>query len=218
MSGRGTSSTIAVCVAVFVSLLTACSPSAPVGDGPAEGESAAPAATSAAPPTPLVDVPVTKATPPPVAERDPEPVRIDIPAIDASLPVRPVGVQEDGSMEIPRDPAVAGWYRYGPAPGAARGSAVLAAHVDSRILGIGPLARLRDLRPGDRIRVRDAAGEAATFVVASVDYIPRATLPVDRYFAREGEPTLVIITCGGSFDEATRTYSDNVVAVAHPSG
>lgn len=216
MLRRGTSGTIAVGVVAIVSLLTACSPSASLGE-PAEGERAAPSVTPP-PPTAVGDVPVRRATPPPLAEPAAEPVRLDIPRIDASLPIQPVGVQRDGSMEIPRDPAVAGWYRYGPVPGADEGSAVLAAHVDSRVLGIGPLARLREMSPGERIRVRDDAGRATTFIVASVDYVPRAKLPVDRYFARDGKPTLVIITCGGSFDEATRSYSDNVVAVAHPSG
>ena len=219
MMRRGTSVTVAVCAVVTASLLTACSPSAP-GDGMAEGERAMPAATASAAPAPtaVVDVPVTKATPPPVTAPDPEPVRLAIPAIDATLPVESVGVQRDGSMEIPEDPAVAGWYRYGPVPGAPEGSAVVAAHVDSRVLGLGPLARLRELDRGDEITVRDAEGDTSTFVVDTVDYIPRAKLPVDEFFARTGEPALVIITCGGSFDEATRSYSDNVVAVAHPAG
>ncbi|CAI9386498.1 hypothetical protein MICABA_00430 [Microbacterium sp. T2.11-28] len=217
MMRRGTSVAAAVWAVVTASLLTACSPSAP-GDGMAEGERATPPATAAPAPTAVVDVPVTKATPPPVAAPDPEPVRIAIPAIDATLPVDPVGVQRDGSMEIPENPAVAGWYRYGPVPGAPEGSAVVAAHVDSRVRGIGPLARLRELEAGDEITVRDAEGETSRFVVATVDYIPRAKLPVDEFFARTGEPALVIITCGGSFDEATRSYSDNVVAVAHPAG
>jgi len=211
---RGTWGTSAVGAVALVSLLSACSPSAPVPRATG-GEHAA---SSAPAPTAVAGVPVRRATPPAIADPDPTPIRLDIPSIDASLPIRPVGVQRDGSMEIPRDPAVAGWYRYGPAPGAAEGSAVLAAHVDSRVLGIGPLARLREMGPGQRIRVRDDAGHATTFTIASVEYIPRATLPVDTLFARAGKPTLVIITCGGSFDEATRSYSDNVVAVAHPEG
>lgn len=121
-------------------------------------------------------------------------------------------------MEIPRDPAVAGWYRYGPVPGADEGSAVIAAHVDSRVLGVGPLAQLRYVEPGTRVEVADSRGRSTAFEVQSVDYIPRGALPVEDFFARSGDPALVIITCGGSFDERTRSYSDNVVAVARPVG
>lgn len=219
MNGRGTRTATAAAIVVAVSLVSACSSSASVGEEQAADIPTA-TATPARPvpsPTPVVDIPVARATLAPPAVAAPAPVALRISSIDADLPVEPVGVQADGSMEIPRDPAVAGWYRYGPVPGADVGSAVLAAHVDSRVLGVGPLARLRDLDDGARVEVRDADGETTEFIVASVQYLPRATLSVKTLFARTGEPALVIITCGGSFDEATRSYSDNVVAVAHPA-
>lgn len=211
---RGTLFAVAAGAVVTASLLSACSPSTPI-----VGERA-PAVTrtpDVVPPTAVVEVPVTRATPPPPSVPVIAPTELRIPAIEAVLPVRPTGVQEDGSMEIPEHPAEAGWYRYGPVPGAPRGSAVIAAHVDDRVFGIGPLARLRDLDEGAEVQVEDQSGATTVFVVESVEYIPRASLPVDRFFARDGEPELVIITCGGSFDEATRSYSDNVVAIARPA-
>lgn len=197
-------------LAVAVSLLAACSAPAPTGAERAAVPSETP------PPTAVVDVPVVAATPPPPRAAQPTPVELRIDGIGARLPVRPVGVQEDGTMEIPKDPAVAGWYRYGPEPGADEGSAVIAAHVDSRVLGVGPLAELRYVEPGTRVEVEDDRGRRVGFEVQSVEYIPRDALPVEEFFARSGDPLLVIITCGGSFDERTRSYSDNVVAVARP--
>ncbi len=197
-------------IVVAASLFTACSPSVPTG-----GETSA-AVTPSPRPTAVRDVPVAPATAPPVVAPIP-PVQLRIDAIDAVLPIEPVGVKDDGSMDIPVLPAEAGWYRFGPAPGDAAGSAVVAAHVDSRAYGVGPLGRLRDLPIGSRVEVTGSDGALHTFEVASVTYIPRAELPVADYFSRTGEPMLVIITCGGSFDEATRSYSDNVVAIAHPS-
>ncbi|CAN7314533.1 class F sortase [Microbacterium sp. LjRoot45] len=217
MNRRGTSGAIAIGVVVIVSLLTACSPAAPTAGEQAVGGAGVPQAVATERPTPAVDVPVAQATLAPV-DASARPVELRIPAIDADLRVKPVGVQDDGSMEIPENPAVAGWYRYGPTPGADEGSAVIAAHVDSRVLGIGPLAQLRDLDEGAKVQVRDEDGETTDFTVVSVRYIPRAELPVEDLFSRSGESSLVIITCGGSFDEATRTYSDNVVAVARPEG
>ncbi len=41
-------------------------------------------------------------------------------------------------------------------------------------------------------------------------------LPTDAIFAREGEPTLALVTCGGPFDG--RRYEDNVVVFARPAG
>ena len=211
MRRRGIPRARLIGLVVAASLLTACTPSVPP-----EGVHATPVASTVVRPTPTVDVPVAAATPPPLPPPVAAPVELRIAAIDAVLPVRAVGVQEDGSMQIPADPAVAGWYRYGPVPGAVQGSSVIAAHVDSRVRGIGPLAQLRGLAPGSRVEVIDEAGESTSFEVDTVTYIPRDSLPVDRFFARDGDPALVIITCGGSFDEATRSYSDNVVAIARP--
>jgi hypothetical protein len=39
---------------------------------------------------------------------------------------------------------------------------------------------------------------------------------VDRIFARDGAPQLVLITCGGTFDRTIRSYEDNVVVTAEP--
>lgn len=38
--------------------------------------------------------------------------------------------------------------------------------------------------------------------------------PTDQVYGETPEPTLRLITCGGSFDEVTGRYGDNVVAYA----
>ncbi|CAN5768385.1 hypothetical protein BH23ACT5_BH23ACT5_02490 [soil metagenome] len=45
---------------------------------------------------------------------------------------------------------------------------------------------------------------------------PKDQLPTDRVFSREGSPALALITCGGTFNRALRSYDDNVVAYAGP--
>ena len=120
-----------------------------------------------------------------------------------------------GEMAIPPDPAVAGWYRYGPVPGRS-GSAVLAAHVDSRRYGIGPFEVLRRAEPGVRIEVSFADGRTAAFVVAGREQFGKRDLPVEELFRRDGAPTLTLITCGGRFDRELGRYEDNVVVVAVP--
>jgi hypothetical protein len=141
------------------------------------------------------------------------PQRLLLPAVGIDAPVRPVGVADDGQMQLPTDPAVVGWYRYGPAP-SARGSAVLAAHVDSWEHGLGPLARLREVEVGDTLVVRTARGRVVHTVTAVASY-PKQALPRD-VFARSGAPRLRVITCGGAFDEASGHYEENLVVTAEP--
>ena len=162
-------------------------------------------------------MPVTSATLAPPQPDAAPPTTLVIPSLDVEMPVSAVGVQNDGSMEIPQKPSQAGWYRYGAAPADTAGTTVLAAHVDSRVYGIGPLARLREADEGETVTVTDADGTRHRYQIESVTYIPRAELPVGDLFDRAGEPKLAIITCGGSFDEQSRTYSDNVVLIARAS-
>lgn len=198
----------AALVGVGILLLTGC------GSSPQAAVPSAPAAVTPAP-TAVVDVPVAAATPEPVRPAVP-PVRLVAASIGADMPVVPVGVEPQGFMELPVDPAVGGWYRFGSDPAAGEGAVVIAAHVDAPDYPIGPLSGLRDLAAGARIDVMDAAGTAHGYAVQSVTYYPKTSLPVDALFTREGPETLVIITCGGEYDSATGHYLDNVVAIATP--
>ena len=61
-----------------------------------------------------------------------------------------------------------------------------------------------------RYRIADVAR------IEQVARYPKVELP-DEVWARSGAPRLVLITCGGDFDTATRHYEDNVVAWASPA-
>ncbi|WP_133541795.1 class F sortase [Microbacterium sp. BK668] len=199
--------------AVLAACLTACAPAGAGVSAPSPSPSTS--APAPPPPTAAVDVPVTSAelTPPTAAVA---PTRLVIDALGVDMPVTDVGVEPNGQMELPVDPAVAGWYRYGPDAAATAGHVVLAAHVDAIDYPIGPLARLRDVSVGAPIVVAGADGTARTWVVESLTYYEKTALPTGDLFAREGDPALVIITCGGPFDSATGHYRDNVVAIARP--
>jgi hypothetical protein len=132
------------------------------------------------------------------------------------MEVVPVAVESGGFMELPPDPAIAGWYRFGPDPWSPDGNTVIAAHIDAPDYPIGPFANLRDLPTDAEITVTAADGSSAAYGVATVTYYPKQELPTEALFAREGTRALVLITCGGNFDETTGHYDDNVVVVAAP--
>jgi hypothetical protein len=170
-------------------------------------------APSSAPPAP--GVPVRDAAPPPVPDVVP-PVRLEVPALGVDAPLEQAGVRPDGQMELPDDVGRAGWYRFGPAPGAP-GSAVLAGHVDDAEQGLGALAPLREAEPGQEVLVTDAAGTTTRWRVVSRELLDKQALPVDLLFGREGPPRLTLVTCGGPFLPDVGGYRDNVVVVAEPA-
>jgi len=141
------------------------------------------------------------------------PMRIRIPAIAASAPVDPLGLNADGTLQVPVDFARAGWYTGRPPPGAI-GPAIIVAHVDSTS-GPAVFARLRDLKPGDEVTVTRADRSDVVFVIDRLESAPKNAFPTSEVYDPTPGATLRLITCAGSFDHATGHYRDNEIAFAH---
>ena len=86
-------------------------------------------------------------------------------------------------------------------------------HVDSRT-GPAVFYRLRELRPGDEIRVVRADHRVVRFKVDSLASYPKQSLPPDAVYGATTTPALRLITCAGSFDRSSRSYRDNLVVSA----
>ena len=162
---------------------------------------------------PEVSEPSERAKPTPAPKPVARPVGIEIPAIDVKAKIVPVGLNEDRSMEVPNF-GLAGWYTEGPRPGQP-GPAVVVAHVDSRA-GPDVFYRLRELERGDRITIRSADGKARHWVMDSAEQTPKDELPTERIWNPTRRPVLRLVTCGGLFNYATRSYQDNVIVYAQP--
>ncbi|HEY2285787.1 MAG TPA: class F sortase [Streptosporangiaceae bacterium] len=146
------------------------------------------------------------------------PMFVRIPGIGVAAPVMKVGLDADGSVQVPPLAAhnLTGWYRGGPAPGQ-RGPAVILGHVDSTT-GTSVFYRLRDLHAGDRVYVTLADGKVAAFVVDGLQKVAKDAFPTASVYGRAGYPSLRLITCGGPFDQASGHYRDNIIVYAHLVG
>jgi hypothetical protein len=205
-------------VAVSLAMLgsAGCAAGRPAGQPtarfvPATTTAAAPEAARAGGPTrttEVVDVPIRswRRLPPS------PPVRVEIPAIGVSSSLVRLGLNPDGTVEVPKDFGRAGWFARGPQPGQI-GPAVIAGHVDSRT-GPAVFHRLRELRPGDQVRVVRADRRVVRFEVEALASYPKRSLPGDRVFGATVAPSLRLVTCAGSFDRARRSYRDNLIVSA----
>ncbi|HEX6497739.1 MAG TPA: class F sortase [Micromonosporaceae bacterium] len=143
------------------------------------------------------------------------PIRLRIPSIRVDARVVPIGVDaKTGDLAVPASVDTVGWYALGPDLAAPTGSVVVAGHVDAYDEGAGAFFRLRDLRPGADITVTDATGHDHRYRVVARERYPKTSVPVDRIFTTNGVARLTLITCGGRFDQRTRSYHDNVVVTA----
>ncbi|WP_369134521.1 class F sortase [Modestobacter sp. I12A-02662] len=173
--------------------------------------SAAPAASTAAPPAPTVVAAASGAVAAVAA-----PVRLTVPAIGVDTALPGIGVDDAGALVPPADPALAGWFTAGPAPGAT-GPAVVAGHVDDRT-GPAVFFRLEELVPGDLVTVARADGTTVRFTVTRVTSYPKRAFGTAEVYGPTTGPELRLITCGGEFDRDRRSYEDNVVVFARVAG
>ncbi len=160
--------------------------------------------------------PTTAATPTPEGDSTlpGEPTLLTIPTQRIQAPVDPVEAHA-GVLDVPPDIHHVGWWTGSALAGASEGTTVIDGHVDSAVAGEGALFRLQDLREGDPLRV-DTASRQIRYTVIGRRVISKAgPLPADL-FTLTGPPRLVVISCGGPFDRATRSYVDNIVVIAVP--
>lgn len=219
MSRSGPGRVVAVAAATLLGAATAYLAPAVIGTArdtygvsPTGSTPPLPTAAGSTRPEPAAVSPVPTQRPPtPVAPATP-PVRVSVTRLGIAMAVRPEGVDATGQMALPEDPRVAGWYRFGPAPAENAGAVVLAAHVDSRIHGIGPFARLSALRAGDQIVVDDGSA-SWLYLVERIDRVAKEAADLPGMFSRDGAPRLHLITCTGRYDRASG-YTANLVVVA----
>jgi hypothetical protein len=183
-------------VAVLVAVLVLRALSATGAEGAPGGATAPPG-------------PGTTAAPPPGGT---SPGRIRIPAIGVDAAVVDLGLNGDGTLEVPDDTTTAGWWSGGTKPGGG-GPAVVVGHVDSET-GPAVFYRLHELDAGDRVEVVGDDGTVVPFTVDGVLTVPKDGFPTDSVYGPTNGPTLRLVTCGGSFDDETQHYRSNTIAYA----
>jgi sortase family protein len=143
------------------------------------------------------------------------PVAVDIPAIGVHSKLLHLGINPDGTMQVPSLTTRAGlaaWYKYSATPGQI-GASVIEGHVDT-FQGPAVFFRLGALRPGNRIDVRLADGITAVFRVTGVRRYAKSKFPAKTVYGPTRFPALHLITCGGAFDYVTRSYLSSTVVFA----
>jgi len=136
------------------------------------------------------------------------PSQVEVPSVGISASLDPVGVDEQRRIVVP-PPDRAGWFEGRAVPGEV-GPAVLVGHVDS-FEGPAAFHGLDRVTAGDVIVVTDVTGSRVAFEVTRVEVVPKDAFPTDKVYGPVDRPEIRVITCGGPFDRAARSYRDNVI-------
>lgn len=118
-------------------------------------------------------------------------------------------------MEIPDAFDLAAWYRFGPAPGAAAGTAVIAGHIDTKS-DRAPFSQLKSVAAGTLITVGREGAPALDYRVVRVELMAKDKFDGNSIFRRSGPHELKVVTCGGRWLDERMDYSDNVIVTAVP--
>ncbi len=181
--------------------------------------------------------PAGNSSPPAPRDHSGVPIRLQIP-----FPSRnhPQGVVTDisadpllpsGALSIPADPRRVSWARDDAAPGAPRGTAILSGHINYG--GVeGALSDLAEyatadvgktftlaLEDGRELTYRITGGaEYGKEELSSHPELRRQIFDQDSTFGpAPGSGRLVLVSCGGAFDNRTGNYEDNVFVFAMPA-
>jgi hypothetical protein len=143
------------------------------------------------------------------------PVQLLIPLLDVHRAVEKIGANRFGVMDMPTNSWNAGWFKWGPVPGAP-GDAVIEGHAgypgQPMIFG-----KLDTLRRGDRIIVVLSDGSRRLFLVVSKKTVPAGSAPpglADPY----GPPRLTLVTCAGHFNADRYSYSSRLLVETRYAG
>lgn len=174
-----------------------------------------------------VATPAPAATPTPTATSHPTsapavgltlaaspPVHITIPAIGVNAPITGLGLNPDGTIQVPPldNDNLAGWYTDSPDPGAL-GPSVILGHVDTTTRS-AVFYNLGNLRPGNQISVTRADHTVAVFTVQKVGEYPKADFPTYTVYGNTDHAALRLLTCGGVFNRTIGHYDNNIVVYA----
>lgn len=138
------------------------------------------------------------------------PVRLLIPAIDVDAVVQPVGRLPGGAMDVPTNFTDVGWYKEGVRPGA-RGSAVIAGHLNGKGVPEAVFFNLDKLVVGDEVVIMSAERIEDIFVVVYIETYDYEAATETIFSNTDGKVRLNLITCGGEWLSDEKQYSSRTV-------
>ena len=139
------------------------------------------------------------------------PLNLTISSIGLIADIIPVGLQEDGAMEVPEDVMKIGWYTKGARPGE-KGNVVLAGHVDN-YLGKGVFFDLEDVALDDEVILSDSEN-TVRYKIVKIESYPYDNGPIEEIFGFTSQKRLQLITCTGWFNPLTKNHEERLVVTA----
>ena len=144
------------------------------------------------------------------------PRQLIIPTLGIDANILAVGIAQDGSLDAPKTAWDVGWYDQSSLPGTNGGAMIIDGHVNDSLDRAGVFARIGSLKKGAEIVIERGDGQKFSFRVLSTEQKPVNQISMDTLLApaAAGKERLTLITCGGTYNPAHKTYDDRVLVYA----
>lgn len=142
------------------------------------------------------------------------PIKVEIPALDLTAGVTPVGVTPKGTIEVPLDSDKVGWYEQNNIRPGQIGLALLTGHYDTVYRQKGVFYHLRELKENEVILIETEKGSRLIFQVTGLFFEPYDGFSHDLIYGNSESAEIRLITCHGSWDTAAHTYNQRLVVSA----
>jgi LPXTG-site transpeptidase (sortase) family protein len=152
---------------------------------------------------------------PGVATESGNPVSLSVASLGISTTLKPLGLERDGSLSVPKDSKYSGWFTGAPKPGEI-GPAIIVAHVDWKGLK-GPFYNLKKIKKGAFISIKLQDKSNVRFQVTAVDWVKKNAFPTNKVYGDLNFAGLRLITCE-TFNHQSKDYVDNLIVYAKQVG
>ena len=185
---------------------------------PVESDSSSPSPVQVPVVTPVPVFPTSESVPPEITPivgadlaADVTPVSVTVESVGIETNLIPLGLNRDGTLEVPPDASISGWYTGGPKPGEL-GPAVIASHVSWN--GVpGPFFNLGKVVVGDIISVVNSDDSKFRFEVIATATYAKNLFPTELVYGDLKYPGLHLITCD-LYDKTKKSFTNNLVVYA----
>lgn len=144
------------------------------------------------------------------------PMQLFVPSVGLQISIVEGGLDVQGRMILPESDHSA--FYTGAAPiGSVTGSTVVAGHVNYEDASPAPMGLLTKIEKGAPIFITDSTGKSYRYKAVEATLYGKHALP-SSFFRTEGDPQLVLLTCGGEIGtlDGVVNFLDNAAVVAVP--
>ncbi|MEI6237888.1 MAG: class F sortase [Candidatus Saccharibacteria bacterium] len=143
-----------------------------------------------------------------------QPFKIKIPQINAEGYIQKVGDDKFGKIAVPTNINMAGWYINSIKPGKTDGLSIIDGHVHGNY-NPGIFINLNKLSVGSEFVITYGDGQAYNFKIKSVQNVKYED-SANVLFTKDPNiaSQLNLVTCGGKYNESTKTYDKRVIVIS----